>query len=304
MKKIIPALFTLLLLFSGCSKEETVIYDMVICDTSLSGLTDYLSSFESDNYRVKNIDFKADQTADLLTYLKENNDGLNSITIYSDNITKDQAEEFILVAEDNNIPVIFSFADLDAETLESYDKAVGIDTDYFHAAEITAEKITDYWNENIIIDSDDNKIFKFAVISDKDSCADFKNFHNTLINCIELYGIPMQITKTINSQDIDSDEDLEEIKSENEGIIIISDSADDYIENYTADGDGVEIITITHDTEKLFSDKFSVLNCFVNHTQYKKAVEEIISNFNSHRYLFEDISFPYIGKSVYISATI
>ena len=48
MKKIIPALFTLLLLFSGCSKEETVIYDMVICDTSLSELTEYLSGFEND----------------------------------------------------------------------------------------------------------------------------------------------------------------------------------------------------------------------------------------------------------------
>ena len=304
MKKLIPVFLMLLLFFSGCSKEETAVYDLVVCDSNLTSLNGYMDSFENENYKVETVDFKADQAADLLACLEKDSDGLNSITVYSQTLTDQQAEDFVLLAQSNNIPIIFSFADISDEILDSYDKAVSIDTDYYHAAEITARKMTDYWHDSIILDTDENLIFRFAVVTDENSPADYKHFHDSLIDCIELYGIPMQLSGTVLSEDITSDEDIEELKEENEGVIIISDSAAAYIENYNADGDGVEIITISHSDKNIWSEKFSVLNCFVDHRQYKKAADEIISNFNSHRYLFDDISFPYINKTIYISATV
>ena len=131
-----------------------------------------------------------------------------------------------------------------------------------------------------------------------------QNFHDTLIAGIELYGIPMQLSETVFAEDISSAEELEELKSENEGIIVISDSVLPYVEEYSSEGDGIEIIVISNDTDNNFSSDSSVLNCFVDYTLYKDAADELLSNYNSREYLLKDFSFPYIDKTIYISATV
>ena len=170
--------------------------------------------------------------------------------------------------------------------------------------EITAEKMTDYWNDDIIIDRDGNYIFKFAVVKDEELSADMQAFHDTIIDRIELYGIPMQLTETVDAEDIGDAEDLEEIKENNEGIIVVSTSLISVLEEYSAEGDGVEVITVTQNNENIFSSKFSVLNCFVDYRQYKKAADELIDNYNNRNYMLEDFSFPYIDKTIYIPATV
>jgi len=304
MRRLISILLAFILVFSGCSKEEVIRYDLVIYDTSLSEVGDFLNSFENENYVVEAADFTSLNTAEFLAAYKENIKSVNSITIYSENISDENAAEFISFSEDAKIPVIFSIADMSTETLESYDKAFSIKTDYTHAAEIAAEKMTEYWKKHIILDSDANLIFKFAVVRDAELSADMQNFLDTLIADIELYGIPMQLSETVISDNISSSEALEELKQGNEGIIVISDTVLPLIEEYSSENDGVEIITVTNNTENKFSGDFTVLNCFVDYTMYKNAADELIGNYNNRDYLLDDISFPYIEKTIYIPATV
>ena len=304
MRRLIPLLLAFALLFTACSKEETVRYDLVVCDSALTAVGEYIDSFENEGCRVEKMDFDAEQISGLFASIKESEDAVNSLTVYSEDISAEICDVLMAFAKKENIPLIFSIADVSAEVLESYDKAFCIKTDYTHAAEIAAEKMTEYWKKDIIIDSDENLIFKFAVVKDAELSADMQNFLDTLIADIELYGIPMQHSATVNSEDITSAADLEKLKSENEGIIVISDKVLPFIGEYSADDDGVEIITVTDNTENDFSGDFTVLNCFVDYTQYKAAADEIIGNYNSREYLLKDFSFPYIDKTIYIPATI
>ena len=304
MRRLISVIFILAFCFTGCSKEDIIKYDLVLYDDSLSAVGEYLNSFENEHFVAEEFDF---ETADIAEYFaagEELEDKVNSITLYSNVISDDAANSVINFAENINVPVIFSIADINEDILNSYDKAFSIKTDYSHAAEITAEKITDCWKENDIIDSDENLIFKFAVVKDENLSDDMQDFHDTLIADIELYGIPMQLSETVFAEDISSAEALEELKSENEGIIVISDSVLAYVEDYSSEGDGIEIIVITNNTKNDFSSDSSVLNCFVDYTLYKNAADELLSNYNSREYLLSDFSFPYIDKTIYISATV
>ncbi len=304
MKRLISVLLAIAFVFSGCSKEEVIRYDLVIYDNSLSEVGEFLNSFENENYVVETVDFSSFNATEFLAIYKENIKSVNSITIYSENISDETADEFISFAEDAKIPVIFSIADMSDEMLDSYDKAFSIKTDYTHAAEMAAEKMTEYWKKHIILDSDDNLIFKFAVVKDAELSADMQSFLDTLIADIELYGIPMQLSETVISDDISSAEDLEGLKLENEGIIVISDAVLPLIAEYSSENDGVEIITVTNNTENNFSGDFTVLNCFVDYTQYKKAADELIINYNNRDYLLNGLSFPYIEKTIFIPATV
>lgn len=304
MKRIISVIFAVLIFLCGCGKEDAVRYDLVVCDSTLVSLGSYMDSFKTENLNVEHTDFTADRISGLLALLGESDDEINSVTVYSENITDEISALFIAFAEEKNIPVIFSLSDIPPETLAGYDKAFAICTDFTHAAEITAEKMTDYWNDDTIIDSDENFIFKFAVIKDKELSADMQAFHDTLIDRIELYGIPMQISETVDAEDIDDAGELEELKENSEGIVIVSADLIPLIEEYNAEGDGVEIFTITSGTENSFSSKFAVLNCFVNYEHYKKAADKLIENYNNKDYMLEDFSFPYADKTIYIPATV
>ena len=304
MRRIISVIFAALIFLCGCSKKEVVKYDLIVCDNALTTIGSYMDSFKGDAVRVEHTDFTADHISGLLVSLEESDDVVNSITVYSENITEDVSGELIAFASEENIPVIFAIGEIPQEILASYDKAFSINTNYTHAAEITAEKMTDYWNDDIIIDRDGNYIFKFAVVKDEELSADMQAFHDTIIDRIELYGIPMQLTETVDAEDIGDAEDLEEIKENNEGIIVVSTSLISVLEEYSAEGDGVEVITITQNNENIFSSKFSVLNCFVDYRQYKKAADELIDNYNNRNYMLEDFSFPYIDKTIYIPATV
>ena len=304
MRRIISVIFAALIFLCGCSKKEVVKYDLIVCDNALTTLGSYMDSFKGDAVRVEHTDFTADHISGLLVSLEESDDVVNSITVYSENITEDVSGELIAFASEENIPVIFAVDEIPQEILASYDKAFSINTNYTHAAEITAEKMTDYWNDDIIIDRDGNYIFKFAVVKDEELSADMQAFHDTIIDRIELYGIPMQLTETVDAEDIGDAEDLKEIKENNEGIIVVSTSLISVLEEYSAEGDGVEVITVTQNNENIFSSKFSVLNCFVDYRQYKKAADELIDNYNNRNYMLEDFSFPYIDKTIYIPATV
>lgn len=304
MRRIISVIFAALIFLCGCSKKEVIKYDLIVCDNALTTLGSYMDSFKGDAVRVEHTDFTADHISGLLVSLEESDDVVNSITVYSENIPEDVSGELIAFASEENIPVIFAVDEIPQEILASYDKAFSINTNYTHAAEITAEKMTDYWNDDIIIDRDGNYIFKFAVVKDEELSADMQAFHDTIIDRIELYGIPMQLTETVDAKDIGDAEDLEEIKENNEGIIVVSTSLISVLEEYSAEGDGVEVITVTQNNENIFSSKFSVLNCFVDYRQYKKAADELIDNYNNRNYMLEDFSFPYIDKTIYIPATV
>jgi len=293
-----------MLVFSGCSKEEVIRYDFVVYDNALDEIGEYLESFENESYIVEKFDIISGNINDLFTNYEEDIKNINSITVYSDNISDDNANFILSFAKKENIPVVFAVADVSEEIFSAYDKVYSVNTDYTHAAEIAAEKMTDYWKDNIIIDSDENLIFKFAVVKDEELSADMQKFHDTLIADIELYGIPMQLNETVISDDISSAEDLENLKENNEGIIVISDEVLPFVAEYSSEDDGVEIITVTNDTDNAFSGDFTVLNCFVDYTQYKKAVDELIENFNNREYMLSNLSFPYIEKTIYIPATI
>ena len=304
MRRIIPIILAVVLLFSGCSKKDAVTYDLIVCDSELTTLSEYLGTFSSENCKVENIQFVQEQIDLILDSVKKSDDTVNSITLYGENISEDQAVQFIKFAEKRNIPVIFSFAEISNEILESYDKAYSVHTDYINAAEITAEKITDLWRENIIIDEDRNYIFKFAVIKDENITADMQNYLDTLLYCMELYGIPMQLTETIDSADITSVSDLEAIKDENEGVIAVSDIILPLLSKYSVDGDGVEIITLSHNSKNIYSENSAILNCLIDYTQYTDASSHIIENYNQRQYLLENFPYLYVNKTIYIPATV
>ena len=304
MRRLISVIFILMLVFTGCGKEDIVKYDLVLYDDNLSGIGEYLNSFENESFSAEEFDFDTADIADYLSSDKELSDKINSISLYSDALSDDAANSAIDFAAEIDIPVIFSIADVSEDILGSYDKAFSIKTDYIHAAEITAEKMTDLWKDNTIIDSDENLIFKFAVVKDEELSEDMQNFHDTLIDCIELYGIPMQLSETVYAEDISSAEELEELKDENEGIIVVSEEILSCIEEYSPENDGVEIIVVTGDVEKEFSSDSYVLNCFTDYTVYKAAADELIDNYNNREYLLSDFSFPYIDKTIYIPATV
>ena len=304
MKKLIFILVLSLLALCGCSKKEVIVYDFVICDKELASAAKYLKGFENENYVVNVTDFSEESLNAIIQGLDDNADGLNSVTVYSENLAEEMAVKFVEIAKDNKIPVVFAITEISDEVLQSYDKVYAINTDYTHAAEITAEKVTDYWHKNIIIDRDKNLIFSFAVIKDDKLDENMESFLDTLVADIELYGIPMQVNETVSASEIDDAEDIEKIKENNEGIIIVSNSISDYLAEYSSEGDGVEVIAVTHDVQNLFSSDFNILNCFVNYTQYKVAADKIIENYNNREYLLNDFSFPYIDKTIYIPATV
>lgn len=304
MKRIIPFLAIIFLLFTACSKEESPKYDLVLCDKEMTDMSVYLNSFENDNFSVEDIEFNAETLDNFIISADENSKYITSVTLYSQNITNDIALKFIEFAGKANIPVVFAFSDISSETLLSYDKAFCIISDYEYAGEITAKHIKQLWNDGIISDSNENKIFAFSVIKDDISTWNYETFHNTLIACIELYGIPMQINSTVSSAEITSAEKLSELKSENEALIVISDDVFPYVTLYSTESENVEIIAIQQNTENHLSDVSFAANCFIDYKNYKFAVDEILRNYNNRQYPLIEMSFPVKDRTVFIPATI
>ena len=245
MRRLISVLFICCLFLCSCSKkEEFVPYDLAICDVAMTEMSEYISSFESENYTVMETEFSDGHLDVIISALKTKSNGLKSITLYSENITTETAEKFIKLVKMTNIPVIFAFSDIPTELLESYDKAFCIITDYIHAGEITAENIKHLWTNGTIVDENGDKIFTFSVVKEETLSPDYDEFYSTVINGIELYGIPMQIKNTFSPEEITDIESLGAVKSENEGIIVISDTTSDLLREYATENETIEFITI------------------------------------------------------------
>ena len=305
MKRLISILITCTLLFYGCSeKEEIVQYDLAICDVAMIEMCEYLNGFQAENYHVIETEFSSEHIDEIISTLSENSDGLNSITLYSENITDETVLKFIDFVKTEQLPVTFAFSDVSNETLKSYDKAFCITTNYTHAAEITAEKIKQLWTENTIIDADSNKIFTFAVVKNEDLSPKIQAFYETVIAGIELYGVPMQINGDISPEEVISGESLVALNKSNEALIVIDKSAAEYISDYTPYSSGVELITITENYSNTLTDCSYTLNCFIDYTLYKQAADEIVRNFNNRQYPLIEMSFPCMERTVFIPANI
>ncbi|MBQ5324749.1 MAG: hypothetical protein J6J58_04810 [Oscillospiraceae bacterium] len=304
MKKLIVLLFAAVFIFSGCSKEEKPKYDLALCDTNMPQMSEYLSESETENYAVETVDFSNGQLTDYLLSIKEEQQYITSVSIYSENITDETAKQLIDFVKEENIPVIFAFSDVSAETLTSYDKAFSIVTDYIHAGEITAVKLKQLWTEGIIDDSNGDQIFTFSVVKDETEKADFENFYNTVVAGIELYGIPMQISGTVSPADIADTDALAALKSENEGILVVSEAVLPVLEQYATESEAVEIITIQQGVENSLAGKSHTLNCFVDYKNYKTAVDEILQNYNNRQYPLVESSFFVKDRTVYIPASV
>lgn len=305
MKRLISVLFICCLLFCGCSKkEEFVPYDLAICDVAMAEISEYISSFDNENFSVMETEFSSAHVDVIISALKTSSNGLKSITLYSENISTETAEKFISLVKMTNIPVIFAFSDIPTETLESYDKAFCIVTDYIHAGEITAENIKHLWTNGTITDKNDDKIFTFSVVKEETSSPDYEAFYSTVINRIELYGVPMQVKSIVTPEEIAGIEALDALKADSEGVIIISDKTSDLLHEYSTENENIEFITIQQNTASHFSESGYILTCFIDYKNYKFAVDEILRNYNNRQYPLIDMSFYVENRTVFIPATI
>lgn len=305
MKRLISLLFVCCLFLCGCSeKEEIVTYDLAICDVAMTEMCEYISGFESENYTVMQTEFSLQHLDVIISALNTYSEGLNSITLYSENITDESAQLFIDFVKEKRLPVTFAFSNISNETLNSYDKAFCITTNYKHAGEMTAEKIKQLWADDVIIDADDNMIFTFASVKNEEMSPDMQIFYDTLIAGIELYGVPMQINGDISPDEVTSGDSIVALNEANEALIIMDKSAAAYINDYTPYSSGVEIITITENYHNTLIESPFALHCFIDYSMYKQAADEIIRNFNNRQYPLIEISYPCIDRTIYIPATI
>lgn len=306
MRRLISILFAVCLLLCGCSseKEEIVQYDLAICDVAMNEMCEYLKGFENENYTVMETEFSAEHLNVIVSALKTYSEGLNSITLYSENITEETALQFIEFVKTKQLPVTFAFSNINSEILNSYDKAFCITTNYKHAAEMTAEKIKTLWAEGTIIDADDNMIFTFASVKNEELPFKMQEFYDTLISGIELYGVPMQVNNSILPEEVTSGENLVAINEANEALIVVDKSTSQYINQYTPYSSGIELITITENYQNALSECSFVLHCFVDYSDYKQAADEIVRNFNNRQYPLINISFPVMERTIFIPATV
>ena len=305
MKRLISVLFAATLLLCGCTeKEEIVQYDLAICDVALTEMCEYLNGFEDENFEVMETEFSSAQIDVIISALKTYSDGLNSITVYSENISDETAEQFIDFVKTKELPVTFAFTDISTDILLSYDKAFCITTNYLHAAEVTAEKIRQLWSDEIIKDADKNLIFTFAPVKKEELSDNDAAFYDRLVEDIELYGVPMQINNDILPDEVTSGEKLVSFNETNEALIIMDKSAACYIGEYTPYSSGVELIAITRGHTNPLAENSYVLNCFIDYTKYKQAADEIVQNYNNRQYPLIQMSFPYLERTVFIPATI
>lgn len=314
MSKLIKTLLTFcvcFILFTGCSEnKKQVKYDLTICDSNLTELNSYLDTFSSENYHIETFDFSHGSVVEFIKSVIDNNNNdenisyfINSLVIYSENIIDDQAVNVINFAKKHNIPVIFAMSQISHDILSKYDKSYCIVTDYNHASETTAKKIFDMWKNSIIIDRDEDKILTFSVLKDATLPPHLELFYNSLIENIELYGVPLHKTEEINISDVASIDIFNDIINKVEGVIVISNSHLSFINEYTKDSEGINIIAYNQGSDNSYTSPYSSV-CFVDYNNYKKATDELINNFNNKKHLAENISFPYTDTTISIPATI
>ncbi len=300
--KVLLSVFLCSVLFVGCSTDnKQVKYDLTICDSNMDSIYSYFENFVSENYKLAKYDF----SENLIDDFKNNFDNkfLNSITIYSINISDEQANQIIEFAKSKNIPIIFAMSEISLNILNTYDKAVCLVTDFSHAGELTAKKINDMWKSQTIVDTDGDKIFSFSIIKDAELVPYLNTFYNSLLENIELYGVPLHKVDEVNIDDVTSLDAFNQVINKVEGVIVISNYSLSLINEYTKNTEGVNIIAYNNGSANSYNSPFAA-TCFVNFQDYKKSTDEMIFNFNNKKHIIDNISFPYTDLTVYIPAII
>ena len=304
MKKIASLLAVLVFLFTGCNNQSEAKSDLSLCDSSLNDMFQYLETKQDETDKLESFDYSNDNITALLERLGTEGEGLNSITVYSKNITDETASQFIAVARQNNIPVTFAMSEISSDILSVYDKAFSITTNYFHAAEEMAMRIKEMWTSGTINDIDSNQIFTFSVIKSEYSDVYTELFYTHLTENMELYGIPMQINNILTPTELESEDTLAELRNNSEGFVVLADELLPYYAQYPPAGDGVEIITLQEGTTNTVKDYPFVACCYIDYKNYKLVADEILDGFNEKEFPLDDVLFPYIERTVYIPATV
>ena len=303
MKKtaIIPLIFIFFtFIFTSCAEEKTNV-DLIICDSAYPAFYEFLGGFSSAETSVQNIEFKNEN---LHFESLEETSNITSLSVYGENISEEFAQTAVEFAKERNIPVIFSFSNINDNVLNLYDKAYCITTDYTYAGEITAQKINQLWDEGVIVDADGNQIFAFTVIKDDAMSQNMQSFYDSVIKNIEIYGVPMQHNGDVNLSEITSIDSLNQLAASNEGIIFALSGNLPVLSEFVPSGSEVKFIGICKGKENIYSPLSFVSSCFIDFNLYKQTADTIISNCKNHAIPFENMEYVYINKTITIPAEI
>lgn len=301
MKKLILLLLAVMLCFAGCSSKEIPTYTLAICDQDYEQLCTYMSQQQNETFKAENVHFSAEILAQKAQEIADNKDNIRCISVYG-NVSEETALLFVDAAKEKDIPVVFAFGSVSDDVLLSYDKAVCIKTNYTHAAEISAVKIKELWADGHIADRDENMIMSFAGITDDSSAT--REYYNALVKNIELYGVPMQHNGTVLPNSINEQESWDAFMVNNEFVIVCHSFMHHALSEYTTDSGKKEFLIFDTTNDGTVRDRDFAVNCYIDFKYYKQAVDEVAANFEQRTFLFADLSYPYIDKTIYIPAEI
>ena len=302
MKRLISFLlvFTLILSFCGCQKEEIITYDLTVFSPSFENVYNHYSpqQTEKEKYILSN----AASYSEFIT--EESRPAIESLTICDENISTETAQEIADICKEMNIPVFFMMSDISKEVTESYDKAFCISADYTYIGEIFAEKINSLWEETIV-DKDSDHIFTFSVIQPETLSGIQQAFYDSLIKNIELLGIPLEMLEQIYLSKGDVLGYCTDNQKNNEGFIILDSSyLSVFPENYEPQKEGIEILGIEFGVENPYTEYPYMLLCFIDYTQYISARDAVMENLDAKVYPFKNLEYNIIDKNIYIQPII
>ncbi|MBQ5783000.1 MAG: hypothetical protein IIV99_06420 [Oscillospiraceae bacterium] len=301
MKKLILLLLTVVFCFAGCSGKEIPSYNLAICDETLEQLSTYLSQQETESFKTESCDFSAETLAQKAQEIADSKDKINCITLFGD-VGEETALLFVETAKEKDIPVVFAFDDTSNDVLSGYDKAVCIKTNYTHTAEMSAIKIKELWADGHIADSDENMIMSFAGITDDSDAT--REYYNALVKNIEIYGVPIQHNGTVLPNSINEKESWDAFMADNEFVIVCHSFMHTALSEYTTESGKKEFLIFdTTDDDSTRKLDFAV-NCYISFEDYKQAVDEVVANFEQRTFILNNLSYPYIDKTIYIPAEI
>ena len=303
MKKLSSLTCVLLcvLLFSACSKEKPIKYDLTIIAPEFENLYNYYSPAQTEENRfvlAEDSTFSEQLTP---TALKD----ILSVTICDTDISPDNSKAIIALCKPLGIPVFFMFEDIDREILSSYDKSFCISADYTYIGEKFAAAIHSMWKDGLIVDRNKNLIFSFSVIKPETLTQTQQNFYDSLIRNIELLGVPIELLEEVSLNSETFLPYCKDNRKANESFILVDNSFLPLAkEGYEAYGEGVEILSLDYGTKNTYLETPSIKVCFIDYLEYFKARETVLTNIKNKAYPFEGLAYSVTDKSIFIEPTI
>ncbi len=298
MKKLYFLILSLILTFTftSCKEQEDVSYNLAFINSNDSAIAQYANTLE--NYIT--IDLYLMQTSPF-EYLSNTEDlsSIENIIIFDETINDILATDILELIKPYDIPVSFAFANINEETLNSYDKAYNFEIDYTYMGEVLAEIADNLWT-NIGVDSNSSKLLEFSSVGYNNQNENEKTLYSSFVRNIELLGIPYSI---IDEQYVTVSSDATTILAEatkSEVILILDNNLLNYVTpNYT---NSAPLISWNFSTVNPYSENANIL--FVDYTNIFTTSEKIFENIENASYPFEDISLYIKGKTIYLSPKI